>query len=331
MEWKTRITELLGCKYPILQGALSGLGKAEFAAAVSKAGGHGTITAGSYSGPEKLRQGIRKYHELSKEPFSVNISLHTDVNDEEGMLKVALEEGAPVLETSVYNADEYGKRAKGAGLKWIHKTATLNHALHAQRAGADGVIIVGLEGIGKKNIAQLTTMTTLLVARDELDIPLVIAGGIGDGRGLLMALAMGADGIMMGTRFMATKECPIAARYKQRMVDMPADDPTLKYKCLNMPDPKAYEEVMNLRDKIPMEEWVHKVVAVNKKEENWKDAAPREWAEDTEEATANWATLISQAVAVIDDFPTCKELIERMIKQAEEQLDSLEFLKALKS
>lgn len=322
MEWKTRITELFGCKYPILEGAMSGLGKAEFAAAVSNAGAHGTITAGAYSAPEKLRQAIRKYRELSKEPFSVNISLHTNVTDEEGMLRVTFEEGVPVLETSVYNADEFGKRAKDAGLKWIHKTATLKHAQHVEEAGADAVIIVGLEGIGKKNVTQLTTMSTLLVAGGKLNVPLVIAGGIGDGRGLLMALTMGADGIMMGTRFMATKECPIAERYKQRMVDMPPDDYKLKFECLNMPDPQEYEELMSLRDKIPFEEWVPKIVALNLKSPEWRGAGPRPWDEDSVAAKASMATLISEAVAVINDFPTCKELIERIVKEAEEQLGS---------
>lgn len=260
----------------------------------------------------------------------MNISLHTDISDDtmDGFLKVAMEEGVPVLETAVYKSNDFGKRAKDAGMKWIHKTATMRHALHAQAAGADAVIIVGLEGIGKKNVAQLTTMTTLLWGRGDLHIPLVIAGGIGDGRGLVMALAMGVSGIMMGTRFMAIKECRIADRYKQRMVDMPPNEPTLKYTCLNMPDPKAYEEVMALKGKIPMNEWVPKIVAVNKKSERWTEAGFREQTEESIEASrTNLVTLIFQAVAVIRDFPTCEELIDRIIREAEELLASAEFPK----
>lgn len=325
MEWNTRLTQLLGCKYPILLGGLSGFGKAELAAAVSNAGGHGTITAGAYHTPEKLRKGIRKYRDLSRESFSVNISI-THCRDEEGMLKVVLEEGVPVLETAVYMADSFGKRAHDAGLKWIHKTATLKHAIHAQEADADAVIMVGLEGIGKKNIRQLTTMTTLHWARKFISVPLVISGGMGDGRGFLGALAMGADGIMMGTRFMATKECPIEKRHKQDMIKMAPDNLYLKHRCLNTPDPEEYEELLSLRKNgMDMHDWIPKASALFLKEDKWKTAAyqgPEESGDRLERMSTFW----SEAVAVVDDIPTCKELIERIVKEAEGMLDTFDWL-----
>jgi len=327
MEWRTRITELFECKYPILQGALSNFGYPELAAAISNAGAHGVITAGAYRTPEQLRQAIRKCHELTSEPFSVNISI-THCKDEEGMLKVVLDEDVPVLETAVYLADSFGKRAHDAGRKWIHKVAAAKHAKHAQDAGVDAVIMVGLEGIGKKNIEQLTTMTTLMWAKQFIDIPFVISGGLGDGRGFLGALAMGADGIMMGTRFMATKECVLAERHKQNMIKMPPDNLYLKHRCLNTPDPKAYEELMKLREQgMSMQEWIPKATALFLKMDKWKSAeykGPEDSGEDLELMSNLW----SEAVAVIDDIPTCKELVENMVTEAETMLDGFDFLKS---
>jgi len=327
MKWKTRLTEIFGCKYPILLGGLSNFGYAELAAAVSNAGAHGTITAGAYHTPEELRKAIRKCRELTSEPFSVNISI-THCKDEEGMLKVVLEEDVPVLETAVYLADSFGKRAHDAGRKWIHKVATLKHATHVEEAGADAVIMVGLDGIGKKNIEQLTTMTTLLWAKKFINIPIVISGGLGDGRGFLGSLAMGADGIMMGTRFMATKECVLAERHKQNMIKMAPDNLYLKHRCLNTPDPRAYDELMKLREQgMPMSEWIPKASALFLKEDKWKTATyngPEDSGEDLELVSNLW----SEAVASIEDIPTCKELIDRMIGEAEEMLDSYDFLKS---
>jgi len=327
MNWTTRVTDLLGCKYPILEGGLSAFGYAELAAAVSNSGAHGTITAGAYHTPDKLREAIRKYHTLSDEPFSVNISL-THCPDEEGMLKAVVEEDVPVLETAVYLSDSFGKRAHEAGKKWVHKVASLKHALHAQEAGADAIIMVGLEGIGKKNIAQLTTLTTLLWAKKYISVPLIISGGIGDARGFLGALAMGADGVMMGTRFMATKECHVAEKHKQNMIKMAPDNLQLKHRCLNTPDPRDYAELMKLRDNgMPMKEWIPKATALFLKDDKWKAAeyrGPEESGEDLEISSTLW----SEAVAVIDDIPTCKELIDRMVLEAEEMLDSYHFLES---
>jgi len=327
MEWKTRVTELCGCKYPILEGGLSSFGYAELAAAVSNAGAHGTITAGAYHTPEELRKAIKKYHELSKEPFSVNISL-THCKDEEGMLRVILEEDVPVLETAVYLSDSFGKRAHEAGRKWVHKVAAVKHAIHAQDAGADAIIMVGLEGIGKKNIEQLTTMTTLFWAKRFIEVPLIISGGLGDARGFLGALAMGADGIMMGTRFMATRECVVADHHKHNMVKMSPDNLQLKHRCLNTPDPKAYAELMKLREQgMPISEWIPKATALFLKDDRWKSAAYR-GPEDSGEELEIMSTLWSEAVAVIDDIPTCKELVDRIVNEAEHMLDNLEFIKS---
>lgn len=310
MQWKSRITEMLGCEYPILQAALSGLGKWQFAAAVCNAGAHGCLTAHVSRTPERLREDIRRCRDATDKPFLVNFTVGVC---SDAMLDVILDEGIDVVETAAYIGDQYGKRIKEAGRKWIHKTATVKHALHAEHQGADAVIIVGLEGIGVKNIDQLPTMITAVLAAREIKVPFVIAGGIGDGHGLLSAMGAGADGIMMGTRFMATEESPLGQRHKQNMVELSADHPQLRHRVLGEPNPKEYEEIMKLRDKMPLDKWLSRYEKVMLKDSDSKEAhgmseAPLEY----------WSTMVSMAVGVIDDIPTCKELVGRMVTQAED-------------
>jgi NAD(P)H-dependent flavin oxidoreductase YrpB (nitropropane dioxygenase family) len=321
MEWETRLTRLLRCKYPIMQGALSRIGNWEFAAAVSEAGAHGCITAAVSLTPEKLREDLRRCREATDKSFGVNLTVGMCPHIDE-MLEVCLEEGVEVIETAAYNADKYGKRIKEAGRKWIHKTATLKHALHAEREGADAVIIVGLEGIGFKHISQLPTMTTIAWAARQVKVPLVAAGGIGDARTFLGALAMGADGVYMGTAFMATKECPISEQRKQSMIRAAPDHPQLRHMVLAPPNPKDYEEVMKKREEMPLEKWLPALERVMLKSDDWR-LAPEMWKEDYERLSG----LMSFAVAYIDRIPTVKEFIEGIIREAEEIISSWQFIK----
>jgi nitronate monooxygenase len=321
MKWKTRVTELLNCEYPILQGALSRIGNWKFAAAVSNSGAHGCLTAAVSLTPEKLREDIRRCREATDKPFSVNITVGMCPHIDE-MLDVCLEEGIEVIETAVFNADEYGKRIKEAGRKWIHKTATIRHALHAEKQGADAVIIVGLEGIGFKNILQLPTMTTIAWAARKLKVPIIAAGGIGDARTFLGALALGADGIMMGTAFMATKECPISDRFKERMIQAFPDNPHFRSTVLAPPNPKDYEAVMKKRGEMPLERWLTALERVMLKHDDW-ELAPEMWNEDYERLSS----LMSFAATYVDHIPTVKELVEGIIKGAEEIIAKWEFLK----
>jgi nitronate monooxygenase len=312
MQWKSRITELLGCDYPLLQGALSRFGHWKFVAAVAETGAHGCLTAAVSRTPERLREHIRKCREATARPFSVNISIGNCPREEE-MLEVILDEGIEVIETAVYNADAFGKRIKDAGRKWVHKTATVKHALHAQEQGADAVILVGLEGIGYKNIAQLPTMITAVEAARRLSIPFAIGGGLGDARGMLAVLAAGADGVMMGTRFMATVECSVPNRYKRNMVELSVDHPRLRHRVLAEPDPAEYEEVMKLRTELPLDRWLPRLERVMLKDKDWREAY-RMW-----EAPVDYlGNLVSMAVGVIHDIPTCQELVQRIVTEAEE-------------
>jgi len=159
MEWKTRVTEMLGIKYPIIQGSYGGFGTSEIAAPVSEAGGLGIITAGALKTPERLEEDIRKARSRTDKPICVNLSMgmcpHID-----DMREVAIKEGIPVVETSAFQASDHGKRLKDAGVKWIHKVATVKHAIVAEKQGADAVVIVGMEGIGFKSVEQLPTLTS---------------------------------------------------------------------------------------------------------------------------------------------------------------------------
>ncbi|MHB1126657.1 MAG: nitronate monooxygenase [Bacillota bacterium] len=311
MEWKTRFTELVGCKYPILEGAFGGLGNWKLAAAISAAGAFGCITASVSRTPARLRDDIRRLRDITDNPFSVNISIGM-CPEPEKMLDVVLEEGVPVLETSAYRGDELGMRAKAAGRVWMHKSATVKHCVKAEEQGADAVIIVGLEGIGFKNMEQLPTLLSGTLATKQIKVPVIVSGGIGDGRGLVAALGMGAEAIMMGTVFMAVEESPISRRIKEQMVATSANHPKIKYQCLSLPDPKAYEEVMKLKGQIPMEEWLQKLENVMLKHGDWKETTGS-LDFQADQVAGNQ----SMAVEYISGIKTSKQVIDEIMQEAE--------------
>ncbi len=321
MEWKTRVTELLGCKYPILQGAYAGFGNWKFAAAVAETGAHGLITAAVSRTPEKLRQDIRSCRAATDGSFGVNLSLGSTLKNPEEMLEVCIEEGVSV-ETAVYKPDALAPRIKESGLTWIHKTARVKDAVHAEHLGVDAVIIVGLEGTGFKSPEQLPIMLTTIWAKKELKVPFIAAGGFGDARGFLGALGMGADGIMMGTAFMTTRECPLKESLKEEMVQAEPDNQQLRHRVLAIADPKDLEEVMKLRNKMPQAEWMAMLERVNHKDPDWRNPDSRPLANIGRELR-----LVSLAAGVLDRVLTAQELVDSIINGAEELLDSYEFLK----
>ncbi len=321
MKWKTRVTELMDCEYPILQAALSRIGNWKLAASVSETGAHGCLTAAVSLTPQKLRDDIRRCRDATDKPFSVNITVGMCPHIDE-MLEVCLEQGIGVIETAVFSADEYGKRIKEAGRKWVHKTATLKHALHAQKAGADAIILVGLEGIGFKNILQLPTMTTIAWAAKDIKVTFIAAGGIGDARTFLGALALGAEGVMMGTAFMATKECPISDKFKNRMMTAFPDNPHFRTTVLAPPNPRNYEEVMKKRGEMPLENWLTALERVMLKHDDW-EVAPEMWNEDYDRLSS----LMSFAATYVDHIPTVKEFVDNIINGADEIISGWEFLK----
>ena len=288
IKWKTRVTDLLGCKYPILQGAIARLGDWRFAAAVAEAGAHGTITASISKTPQQLREDIKQCRKATSGSFGVNLSIGICPQIDE-MLDVCIEERVAV-ETSVYKPDALAPRIKQAGLKWIHKAARVKDAVHAQELGPDAIILVGLEGAGIKNPEQLPTMTTILWGRKNISLPLIAAGGIGDANGFLGALALGADGVMMGSVFMVTQECQISAKDKQQIIQLSPDNPELRKYVMG-----------GIQDKGP--------AASNPDE-------------------IDWARVVSFGVTGMKKVPTVKELIEGIVTDAEAIIGRWEFLKS---
>jgi NAD(P)H-dependent flavin oxidoreductase YrpB (nitropropane dioxygenase family) len=316
MNWKTRITGLLGCKYPILQGAFAGFGNWDFAASVANTGVQGMITASVSGTPEKLREDIRKCREVTEGTFSVNFTLTHSLPWNE-MLEVCIEEGVP-LETAAYKPDDLVPRIKEAGLTWIHKAARVKDAMRAAKLGADAVIIVGLEGTGFKSPEQLTTMLSLVWALRDTDVPVIAAGGIGDARGLLGALGMGAEAIMMGTAFMATKECPLNDRMKEAIIQAGFDNAELRHRVLSVADPEDLEEVMKLRGTVPTDRWLLMLERVNLKDPHWRDPDSAEQGGDSR------LRMVSLAAGLIDEVRPVKEFIDGLIDDAENIINSRE-------
>ncbi len=326
MEWKTKVTHILGCKYPILQGAYHSLGNWRFAASVADTGAYGLITASVYRTPEKLREAIRNCRDATDGVFGVNLSIGICPRIEE-MLKICIEEEIPV-ETAGYKPDSLAPRIKEAGLTWVHKCARVKEAVHAERLGADAIIVVGLEGVGFKHPEQLPTLITTIQAKRELEVPFISAGGIGDARGFMGALGMGADAIMMGTAFMATDECPLSEKAKERIVRSTPYHPQLRNQVLSPPDPIALKEAMDMRDHLPVDEWLRMVERVNLKDPAWRidsfaavDELDNEWAGEKP------SRLVSLAVGVLERVVPSKDLVHGIVQGAEDLLDGWEFLK----
>lgn len=219
---KTRITELFGIKYPIIQGGMQWLATAEFAAAVSNAGGLGIINATRFQDKEGLIEEIRKIKTLTDKPFAVNISMlpHKDYKDNtDNYFQAVFEAGAPIVETSGRNPAEYVKACHEHDIKIMHKVPAIRYAKTVERAGVDAVTIVGFECAGHPGMDDVSTMALIPHACEELSIPVIAGGGIADSRGFVAAMALGAEGVVMGTRFVATRECPIHDNFKQRLIE----------------------------------------------------------------------------------------------------------------
>ena len=207
---RTRVTELLGIKYPIIQGGMQWLSDAPFAAAVSNAGGLGVITAMSFDDEEALRAAIRECKELTEKPFGVNVSMLPVVMEQDraqAFFDVVVEEKVAMVETAGRNPAPYLPKLKEAGIKVMHKVPAVRFAKKAEAVGADMVAIVGFECAGHPGMDDVTTLILLQKAARELAVPVIAGGGFCDGRGLVAALALGADAILMGTRFLMTREC----------------------------------------------------------------------------------------------------------------------------
>lgn len=218
--FETRVTKLFGMKYPIIGGAMMHVSKPELVAAVSNAGALGMMASAMYESQDEFHQAVRKVRDLTDKPFGVNLSLFPALRpiDNDLYADVILREHVPIVETSGHRPPEdLLARLKTGGVKTMHKCVSVRHALSAQKAGVDAVTVFGAEGGGHIGEVGLATMVLVPSAVDALDIPAIAAGGIVDGRGLVAALALGAEGVTVGTRLLVTTECPIHDNLKRAL------------------------------------------------------------------------------------------------------------------
>ncbi len=311
MNWQTRVTDLLQIQYPIVQGGLAYLAYADLAAAVSNAGGLGQITAMSLESPQALRHEIRKVRSMTDNPFGVNFAIGEHGRSFEHMLNVAIEENVPVISMTGGNPSPIFKQLEGTTIKKLVLVAAVRQAQKAEELGADAVMVVGQEGGGHLGRDDIGTMVLVPKVVDAVSIPVIASGGIGDGRGLMAALALGAEGIEMGTRFIATKECVHASElYKQAIISGSETGTTVIKRSIGAParaitNPWT-DKIHQIESKTPTYEALKSFIS--------GEANKQFIYEGRNEEGFGWA---GQVIGLIDDVPTVSELFTRMLTQAQ--------------
>lgn len=310
MQFHTRVTELLGTRLPIVQGGLAYLAYAELAAAVSNAGGLGQITAMSLTTPEQLRDEIRKVRQWTNKPFGVNFAIGVHGREFSHMLQVAIDENVPVVSMTGGNPAPIFQQLEGTPIKKLVLVAARRQAEKAEELGADAVMVVGHEGGGHLGRDDIGTMVLIPQVVDAVSIPIIASGGIGDGRGWMAAHALGAEGIEMGTRFIATKECVHASEaYKNALIDSSEQDTVIIKKSIGSP-------ARTLRNS-----WTDKILEIEALDPRYEalgeyvsgEANKKYIYEGKQEEGFGWA---GQVTGLIKDVPSVQELMERMEAQA---------------
>lgn len=300
---KTRITEMLGIEYPVIQGGMAWVAENHLAAAVSEAGGLGLI-GGANAPAEVIRDYIRKVKEVTDKPFGVNVMLMSPHADE--VAKVVVEEGVKVVTTGAGNPEKYMDLWKSAGIRVIPVVASVALAKRMERYGADAVVAEGCESGG--HIGEATTMTLVPQVADAVTIPVIAAGGIGDGRGIAAAFMLGAEAVQMGTRFLVAKECTVHQNYKDRILKAKDIDTTVTGRSHGHP-------VRCLRNQMTRE--------YNKLEDEGKTFEELEYLTlgtlrkaVQEGDVMNGTVMAGQIAGMVAKEQTCKEMIEEMMGQA---------------
>lgn len=312
---KTRITEMLGIKHPIVQGGMHFVGFAEMAAAVSNAGGLGIITALTQRTPADLANEIARCRDMTDKPIGVNLTFLPSVNqpDYPGYVKAIIEGGVKVVETAGNNPVQVLPILKDNGIKVIHKCTAVRHALKAQKIGCDAVSVDGFECGGHPGEDDVPNFILLPRAMDELDIPFIASDGMADGRSLVAAMALGAEGMNMGTRFIATKEAPVHENVKQALVAASELDTRLVMRPLrntervltNPAVERLLQKEKELGANIKFEDIIEEVAGVYPKIMKDGDMDAGAWS-------------CGMVAGLIYDIPTCQELIDRIMAEAEE-------------
>ncbi len=316
---KTKITELFDIEHPIIQGGMHYVGFAELAAAVSNAGGLGIITGLTQGTPEKLTNEIAKCKDMTDKPFGVNLTFLPSLTppDYPGLIKVIIEGGVKIVETAGRSPAEYMPALKDAGIKVIHKCTSVRHSLKAQSVGCDAISVDGFECGGHPGEDDIPNFILLPRAADELEIPFVASGGMADARSLVAAMALGAEGMNMGTRFIATEEAPVHENVKKAIVNASELDTRLIMRSLtntervlaNPAVDRLMEKEKALGDKLTFSDIVDEVAGVY----------PTIMMDGDMDAGA-WSC--GMVAGLVYDIPSVKELIDRIVNEAEEIIQS---------
>ena len=311
MNWETRITQLLGIRYPIIQGGLAYLAYSDLAAAVSNAGGLGQITAMSLKSPEDLKKEMRLVKELTDQPFGVNFAIGQQGRPFEGYVEAALEEGMKIATITGGNPKLVFDVLEGTDVKKLVLVASKRQAVKAEELGADAVMVVGQEGGGHLGRDDVGTFVLVPQVVDAVSIPVIASGGIGDGRGLMAALSLGAEGIEMGTRFIATKECVHASdAYKQALINGTERDTVVIKRSIGAPARALSNS------------WTDQILQLEKEDVGYKglkeyisgETNRRYIYEGKVDEGFAWA---GQVLGLIKDVPSVAELFNTIISTAE--------------
>ncbi|GGA17346.1 NAD(P)H-dependent flavin oxidoreductase [Psychrobacillus lasiicapitis] len=310
MNFQTKVSDLLGVKYPIIQGGLAYLAYSDLCAAVSNAGGLGQVTAMSLKTPEELRAEIRRVRELTDKPFGVNFAIGQTGRPYEHMLQVAIDEEVPAISMTGGNPAPILEKLANTSIKKLVLVAAKRQAQKAEQLGADAVMVVGQEGGGHLGRDDIGTIVLIPQVVDAVSIPVIASGGIADGRGWMAAHALGAEGIEMGTRFIATQECVHASEaYKQALIASQETDTTVIKRSIGAPA----RAIKN--------EWTQEILRIESEnptydalKEHISGEANKQFIyEGHEEKGFGWA---GQSIGLIHDIPSTEELIQRMVKEA---------------
>jgi nitronate monooxygenase len=312
---RTRFTETFGVRHPLMQGGMQWVGRAELVAAVAEAGALGCITALTQPTPEDLSKEIGRCRELTDQPFGVNLTILPTINPPPyaEYRQAIIEAGVKIVETAGSNPREHLEHFQPAGVKVIHKATSVRHALKAQAIGVDAVSIDGFECAGHPGEDDVPGLILIAAAADQVEIPMIASGGIGDGRGLVAALALGADGVNMGTRFMCTAESPIHERVKQAIVAGDERSTNLIFRpfrnTARVARNAVSDEVLEIQAGGGQFEDVRELVSGKRGAKVYESG-------DTD-AGIWWA---GQVQCLIHDVPTVAELVARIVAEAEELL-----------
>lgn len=314
---KTRFTEEFGIEHPIVQGGMQWVGRAELVSAVANAGALGFLTALTQPTPEDLDKEIARTREMTDKPFGVNLTIFPTLKPVpyEEYVQVMVESGIKIVETAGRNPEPHLPAMKAAGIKVIHKCTSVRHCVKAEKIGCDAVSVDGFECAGHPGEDDIPGLILLPATADKISIPMIASGGFGDGRGLVAALALGADGINMGTRFMCTKEAPIHTNVKHEMLENDERSTELIFRTMRNTARVAKnaisQQVVEIESKgnATIDDISHLVAGTRGKVV----------LEDGDTDHGIWSAGMVQGI--INDIPSCEELVSRIVRDAEEIIE----------